>query len=305
MKPSYYLSATFVLIAVFSASAIGQDSYKVLHGKWKCDVEKTTELMEKAGVDEGQIADILDEVGSFVLMFGKDGSMSVDAGEMKMKGSWKGTKYDEKEKSGSFEFDADEMVTKVNFKIANKNTIHMAPEGEQMVVFSRVKKSTKSDKKTDDKKDGEPLQYVSLSVQDEKEDFSAPTKMLVGSWQGDKELCEKLLDEMEQDIDEGMREMMLTMIGGMKVSFGADKKFNVAMETPQGDQKIFGTWSFRSYDKEKKEGVISTEPDEESTGNAIDLTVRFLKNDKITLSAGDQPPMGLMKAKSAEKKDDK
>ena len=300
MKPSYFLSAMFVLIAVFSAAAFGQDSYKVLHGKWKCDVEKTRKLLEKEGVDEDQIDGIVDEVGSFVVIFGKDGKFSVDAGEMKMEGSWKGTKYEEKEKSGSFEFDSDEMVTKVNFKIADKNTVHMAPEGSEKVVFVRVKQAAKSDKKDD-----EPIQFISLITQDEKDDFTAPTKMLVGSWKGDKELCEKLLDELEQEIDEGMREMMLTMIGGMKVSFTADKKFNVEMETPQGEQKIWGTWEFKSYDKEKKEGVISTEPDDESTGNALDLTVRFLKNDKITLSAGDQPPMGLMKAKKAEKKDDK
>lgn len=308
MKPQLHLSAIIPVLAafLFTAAAVADDDYTVLHGTWKCDVEKTTKILKENGVDESTVEMILDEVSSFVVTVGKDGKMSVDAGEMKMSGTWKGKKIDKEKKSGTFAFtESDGQETVVNFKMIDKNTAQMAPEGESFIVFKRVTKE-KKDKSADDKKDQQPIQYVNYIVQeDDDKEKEAAAKKLIGTWQGDKELCEKLFDEMEEEVDASMREMMLSMVAGIKVTFSADKNFNVEINTPQGNQEVKGTWSVKSYDKEKQVLTVHTEPAEGSVGTADDLNVHFRKDGKIEIGSDDEPPMGLKKVKATEKKDDK
>lgn len=297
---------TAVLAVVVIAGAVSaNDKYESLHGTWKCDVAKTKKLLQTAGLDEQAIDDMLNEVSTFMVTVGKDGSLKIKADDMSLNGTWKGIEYDEMEKTGAYSFtgdDGEEM--KIKFKVVGKDTLHMAPEGQELIVFVREQAEKKKDKVDDNTNPqvrlGVADSFVVLTQEDEEANKKAGVAKLVGKWKGDRELCEKLLDDIE-DLNADGKEMMLGMVEGISVEFTKDMKFNVDIKTELGDNKVFGTWSVKSYDKDKNTLKIETVADEESEGEDKTFEIEITKDGKAIFRSDDDPPMGFKRVTSDKK----
>ena len=145
--------------------------------------------------------------------------------------------------------------------VVDKNTIQLKPEGEPAAVLVRVK--------DDDEGDG---------------DVRAK---LVGSWIGD---VETTLNGAEGELDDSMKEMMSTMVGGMSVDIAKDGTYTLHNE---GQDDVEGTWSIETNDD--GENILTAEPD---TGEeTLVFVVEFHDGDLVSMNPSDGPAVYFKRKK--------
>lgn len=119
-----------------------------LIGSWECDKDATEKLDSNKEFSQGQLEDMMQEAGSMIVRFDKDGSFVVTtiAGgeERELKGTWKSSHVDEGKHTFELSIDAERGPDTLLVELRDDGSVCFSPPDEPSAVF--VRKNAKSEK---------------------------------------------------------------------------------------------------------------------------------------------------------------
>ena len=141
--------ACVVSLPSTAAATTDGEVVEMLVGSWKAEKEKTKKLLKEMKVTDEEIEDLLEEVGGFTLVIGKDKSFAIKTPEGdELKGTWELKSEDKEKKEAVLSMKLFDEPMAMTFSVMDMGQhVKVQPEGEQPAVFKKEKEQEKKDDK--------------------------------------------------------------------------------------------------------------------------------------------------------------